>query len=62
MRTALAAAVLGSAALLGSAGTAVADQHAGDVMGVGNQVMKVVSTDNDSYSWIFGKDDWRHGR
>ncbi len=38
MRTALAAAVLGSAALLGSVGTAVADEHGDDMMGGGSQV------------------------
>ncbi|MGD3109576.1 hypothetical protein [Streptomyces sp. YGL11-2] len=54
MRTALAAAVLCSAALMGSAGIAAADDgdHSGDLMGVGNQHMhEQVAQDSDS--WVF---------
>ncbi|GGU72568.1 hypothetical protein GCM10010211_42990 [Streptomyces albospinus] len=66
MRTALAAAALCSAALMGPAGIAAADDgdHSGDLFGVGNQHMHDV-TAQDSPSWIFGdggEDGGEHGK
>lgn len=60
MRTALAAALLCSGALLGSVGTAVADDGPTGVEGTGNQVIQD-GDDFDSFGWGFGHSGHGHG-
>ncbi|MER6053104.1 hypothetical protein K2224_30215 (plasmid) [Streptomyces sp. BHT-5-2] len=62
MRTALtAAALVCSAAFLGSAGTAVADDEWGGVMNASTMNFQDVNNDNAGYRWAFGDDGSDHG-
>ncbi|MYT32780.1 MULTISPECIES: hypothetical protein [unclassified Streptomyces] len=62
MRTALtAAALVCSAAFLGSAGTAVADDEWGGVMNASTMNFQDVNNDNAGNRWAFGDDGSDHG-
>ncbi|WP_438484191.1 hypothetical protein [Streptomyces sp. S186] len=62
MRTALtAAALVCSAAFLGSAGTAVADDEWGGVMNSSTMNFQDVNNDDAGYRWSFGDEGSDHG-
>ncbi|GAA2642797.1 hypothetical protein [Streptomyces lunalinharesii] len=61
MRTALTAALMCSAALLGSVGTAVADDHTGGVQDTGTMNFQDVNNDDGGNAWVFDSGS-EHGK
>ncbi|MER7991153.1 hypothetical protein ABTY53_37055 [Streptomyces noursei] len=64
MRTALTAALMCSAALLGPVGTAVADDHTGGVQDTGTMNFQDVNNDDGGSAWVFdaGSEHGKEGK